>query len=196
MAVGAAAPARRLAAANVAGAWGRGGGRGQVGVCAPDEDVLTLSAEAATRALAASGLQNDIVDGLWWGTTRPPFAEGPSHAVLASALGLSSHSGGALCSGSPHAGMDALVPGPGTAYEQRAGAGAAALVLVSEGGHASMPARVTRTHPSLDRYRPDAESGTRDLYDSRLFREQIFLPIVREVGEQLASLEVDEWSLP
>ena len=23
------------------------------------------------------------VGGLWWGTTRPPFAEGPSHAVLA-----------------------------------------------------------------------------------------------------------------
>jgi len=219
LAVGAAAPTRRLAAADVAAAWGRSGGRGNVAVCAPDEDVLTLSAEAATRALAASGLQNDIVDGLWWGTTRPPFAEGPSHAVLASALGLSSHSGGALCSGSPHAGMDALlaasdaiaagsarvalvvaadalVPGPGTAYEQRAGAGAAALVLVSEGAHASMPARVTRTHPSLDRYRPDAESGTRDLYDSRLFREEIFLPIVREVGEQLASLEVDEWSLP
>ena len=109
LAVGAAAPARRLAAADVAAAWGRGGGRGQVGVCAPDEDVLTLSAEAASRAVAASGLENDIIDGLWWGTTRPPFAEGPSHAVLAAALGLSAHSGGALCSGSPHAGMDALL---------------------------------------------------------------------------------------
>ena len=65
LAVGAAAPARRLAAADVAAAWGRGGGRGQVGVCAPDEDVLTLSAEAASRAMPASGLENDIVDGLW-----------------------------------------------------------------------------------------------------------------------------------
>jgi 3-hydroxy-3-methylglutaryl CoA synthase len=53
LAVGAAAPARRLAAADVADAWGRGGGRGQVGVCAPDEDVLTLSAEAASRSIAA-----------------------------------------------------------------------------------------------------------------------------------------------
>ena len=165
--------------------------------------------------MAASGLENDIVDGLWWGTTRPPFAEGPSHAVLASALGLSAHSGGALCSGSPHAGMDALlgaydaiaagkdpgplaglVPGPGTTFEERAGAGAAAVVLVSEGGHASLPARVTRTHPFLDRYRSDADDGTRDLYDARLFREEIFLPVVQEVGEQLASLDIDEWSLP
>jgi len=219
MAVGSAAPAWRLAAADVAAAWGRGGGRGEVAVCAPDEDVLTLSVEAATRAMAASGLQNDIVDGVWWGTSRPPFAEGPSHAVLASALGLSSHSGGSLCSGSPHAGMDALVgaadaitagsarvalvvaadavvPGTGTAFEARAGAGAAALVLVSEGGTASIAARTTRTHPFLDRYRADGEFGTRDLYDGRLFREEVFLPIVGEVGEHLATLDLDEWSLP
>ena len=219
LAVGAAAPARRLRAADVAAAWGRGGARGQVGVCAPDEDVLTLAAEAGSRALAASGLEHDIVDGLWWGTTRPPFAEGPSHAVLASALGLSAHSGGALCAGSPHAGMeallgasdaiaagsarvalvvtaDALVPGAGTSFEQRAGAGAAAAVLAAEGGQAALPVRVTRTHPFLDRYRSDADEGTRDLYDARLFREEIFLPAMQEVGEQLASLGVDEWSLP
>jgi hydroxymethylglutaryl-CoA synthase len=219
MAVGAVAPARRLAAADVAAAWGRRGGRGQVAVCPPDEDVLTLSAEAAGRAMAAAGLEKENIDGVWWGTTRPPFAEGPSHAVLASALGLSANSGGFLCSGSPHAGMDALlaaadaiaagsarvamvvaadalVPGPGTSYEERAGAGAAALVLASEGGNASIAARVTRSHPFLDRYRADGESGTRDVYDSRLFREEVFLPIIREVGEHLAALDIDEWSLP
>jgi hydroxymethylglutaryl-CoA synthase len=220
LSVGAAAPSLRLPAAEVATAWGRGGGgTAQAAVCAPDEDVLTLAAEAAGRALDASGLQHDIVDGLWWGTTRPPFAEGPSHAVLAAALGLSSHSGGALSSGSPHAGMeallgaadavaagsarvalvvaaDALLPGPGTAFEARSGAGAAALVLVSDGGAASITARVTRTHPVLDRYRGDHEPATRDLYDSRLFREEIFVPIVREVGEHLAVLEVRAWSLP
>jgi hydroxymethylglutaryl-CoA synthase len=91
---------------------------------------------------------------------------------------------------------DAVVPGPGTAYEGRAGAGAAAMVLVSDGGHAALAARVTRTRPVLDRYRGDGESSTRDLYDSRLFRDQIFVPIVREVGEQLAALDVRAWSLP
>ena len=180
LAVGAAAPAWRLPASEVAAAWGRSGGKGQAAVCAPDEDVLTLAAEAASRALAASGLQTDIVDGLWWGTTRPPFAEGPSHAVLARAIGLSHRSGGALCSGSPHAGMeallgaadaigagsarvavvvvsDAIIPGLGSGYETRAGAGAAAVVLVSHGGDASLGARVTRTQPFLDRYRGDDE---------------------------------------
>jgi len=219
LAVGAAAPAWRLSAADVGAAWGRKPGRGQAAVCAPDEDVLTLAAEAAGRALAVSGLQTDIVDGLWWGTSRPPFAEGPSHAVLASAIGLSHRSGGILCSGSAHSGMEALlgaadaigagsarvalvvvsdapVPGPGTAYEARAGAGAAALLLVSFGGNASLGARVTRSHPFLDRYRGDREHEIRDLYDPRLFREEVFLPTMRELGEQLGALDVRTWSLP
>ena len=220
LAVGAAAPAWRLDAAEVGAAWSRGG-HGQAAVCAPDEDVLTLAAEAAGRALAASGLQTDIVDGLWWGTTRPPFAEGPSHAVLARAIGLSHRSGGTLCSGSPHSGMDALlsaadaigagtarvavvvvsdalVPGNGTPFEARAGAGAAAVVLVSHGGNAMLTERVTRTQPFLDRYRGDGEAHTRDLYDPRLFREEIFLPTMRELGEQLmgADGEIRAWSLP
>ena len=223
LAVGAAAPAWRLDAADVGAAWGRSG-RGQASACAPDEDVLTLAAEAAGRALESSGLQTDIVDGLWWGTTRPPFAEGPSHAVLARAIGLSHRSGGALCSGSPHAGMeallsaadaigagtarvavvvvsDALIPGNGTPYEARAGAGAAAIVLVSHGGNAMLTERVTRTQPFLDRYRGDGEAATRDLYDPRLFREEIFLPTMRELGEQLVALagaddQIRAWSLP
>src|SRR3954468_16550483 len=100
---GAGAPAYRATAADIGAAWGRRAGRGQAAVCAPDEDTLTLAWDAATRALAAAGGDPAEGDGLWWGTPRPPFAEGPSHAVLATALGLSSHASGALCSGSPHA---------------------------------------------------------------------------------------------
>ncbi len=219
LSAGAATPALRLAGADVDAAWGRLAGRGRAAVCAPDEDVLTLAVEAATRALDAAGLDPVSIDGVWWGTSRPPFAEGPSHAVLAAAVGLSSRSGGALLSGSTHAGMEALLaaadavaagsaqvtlvvasdamrPGLGTAFESRAGAGAAAVVLAAEGGTASLSARVTRTRPLLDRYRADGEATTRDLYDPRLFREEVFLPAVREVGEQLAALDVREWSLP
>jgi hydroxymethylglutaryl-CoA synthase len=219
IAVGAAAPAWRLPASEVAAAWGRRGGRGQAAACPPDEDVLTLAADAARQALGASGLQTDIVDGLWWGTSRPPFAEGPSHAILAAAIGLSTKSGGALCSGSPHAGLeallgaadavaagsarvalvvasDAIIPGPGTGFEERSGAGAAAYVLTNDDGAASIGARVTRTHPYLDRYRGDREHTTRDLYDGRLFREEVFVPTMRDIGEQLASLDPTAWSLP
>jgi hydroxymethylglutaryl-CoA synthase len=219
LAVGAASASWRLPASEVNAAWGRAGGSGPAAVCAPDEDTLTLAAEAAGRALAASGLQTDIVDGLWWGTSRPPFAEGPSHAVLARAVGLSHRSSGALCAGSPHAGLeallgaadavgagtarvalvvvsDAVVPGLGSAFEARAGAGAAALLLVSHGGGAALGPRVTRTHPYLDRYRGDRELATRDVYDSRLFRDEIFLPTMRELVEQLGALSIDRWSLP
>jgi hydroxymethylglutaryl-CoA synthase len=217
--VGAAAPAWRLAAVDVAAAWGRGGGRGQVAVCPPDEDTLTLAWDAATRALRAANVEPARVDALCWGTSRPPFAEGPSHAFLAAALGLHEHAGGMLCGGSAHAGMDALVagadavaagsatvalvvvsdairPGPGTGFETRSGAGAAAVVLAADGGHASVGARVTRSRPLLDRYRGDGEAVLRDLYDARLFREEIFLPAVAEVVRALGAFPVGRWSLP
>jgi 3-hydroxy-3-methylglutaryl CoA synthase len=219
-AVGAAAPAWRVRAANVGAAWGRKGGSASSAVCAPDEDVLTLGAAAASDALGHAGIEASLVDGLWWGCTRPPFAEGPSHAVLSAAIGLGPHAGGALTSGSPHAGIeallgaadaiaagsarvaivvvsDALVPGLGTAFEVRCGAGAAAVLLTSGAdGPATISTRVTRTHPLLDRYRGDSESTTRDLYDARLFREEMFLPPVQEVAEHLAALNVRAWSLP
>jgi hydroxymethylglutaryl-CoA synthase len=217
--VGAAAASLRLSAAEVAAAWGRGGGRGQAAVCAPDEDTLTLAWDAAMRALRAADIEPGAVDGLWWGTSRPPFAEGPSHAVLAAALGLSPQASGALHAGSPHAGMEALLgasdavaagsarvalvvvsdalrPGPGGAVEARTGAGAAAIVLGAEGGAASLGVRVTRSQPFLDRYRGDGESETRDLYDARLFREEVFLPLVGEVATALASFDIRAWSLP
>ncbi len=219
-AVGVAAPSLRLSAAEVGGAWGRRGGRGVSGVCAPDEDPLTLAAAAGLDALHHAATAPGLIDGLWWGCTRPPFAEGPSHAVLSAALGLNSHAGGALMSGSPHAGIeallgaadavaagtaqralvivsDALVPGLGTTFEARCGAGAAALVLSNDpSGPATLSTRVTRSHPLLDRYRGTDELTTRDLYDARLFREEMFLPSVVEVAEHLAPLDVRAWSLP
>jgi hydroxymethylglutaryl-CoA synthase len=216
-AAGAAAPGLRLAAADVAAAWGGRGGRGTVAVCAPDEDCLTLSWLAATRALSAAGLDPGVVDGLWWGTSRPPFAEGPSHAVLAAALRLRPDAGGLLCSGSPHAGIDALVcardavaagsartalvvaadalvPGPGTTFEQRAGAAAVAVVVSADGAGARFADHVTRNLPVVDRYRGDGETATRDLYDPRLFREEVFLPLLTAVGR--AAGEADAWSIP
>jgi hydroxymethylglutaryl-CoA synthase len=217
--VGAAAPELRLRAADVGAAWGRGG-RGEVAVCAPDEDTLTLAWQAADRALAAAGVESGQIDALYWGTSRPPFAEGPSFAFLAASLSLAATVGGALCAGSTHAGMealaagtdaisagsarvalviasDALRPGPGTGFEARCGAGAAALVLAVDGPvTATIGARVTRTRPFLDRYRGDGEVDNRDMYDARLFREQIFLPVVRDVAEILAAFDVRAWSLP
>lgn len=217
--LGTTTPRFRLDASEVAGAWGRKGGRGQSGVCGADEDTLTLAAEAVGRALAAAGVDPSAVDGLWWGTTRPPFAEGPSHAVLASACSLPHHARGALCAGSPHAGMDALLgaadavtagsvgvavvvasdallPGLGSGFEPRCGAGAVAFVLGRDGGPARLGLHVTRALPALDRYRGDGETATREVYDARMFREAVFVPLVLDVAEHLRALEPRAWSLP
>ena len=217
--VGAAAPALRLAAAEVAGAWG-GGGRGTVAVCDADEDTLTLAWRAAIDALEAAGVAAAEVSGLWWATARPPFAEGPSHAFLSTALGLAPGATALLCSGSPHAGHGSTrrrlgrpgrrprpawpwwwrptpcCPGSGTAGEFSTGAGAAAFVLGSidaaAGGNGSgPPARLVRRTTSVlavvDRYRGDAEKATGDVYDPRLFREEVFLPLLTAVGQELVA---------
>ena len=101
--VGVAAPELRLSASDVGAAWGRGG-RGQMAVCAPDEDTLTLAWQAADRALRAAGIEAAAVDGLYWGTSRPPYAEGPSFAFLAATLGCPATIAGTLSAGSAHAG--------------------------------------------------------------------------------------------
>ena len=216
--VGAGAPALRLAASDIGVAWGRGG-RGRIAACAPDEDTLTLAWDAATAALAAAGVEADAIDAIYWGTSRPPFAEGPSLPFLSSALGLRSHVGGALFAGSAHAGMDALAagsdrvaagraryvlvvvsdalrPGLGTGFEARCGAGAAAVVLTAFSGPASLDVYVSHSRPFVDRYRGDGEVDNRDLYDARLFREEIFLPSVEVVTDDMAQSNVDAWSLP
>ena len=90
---------------------------------------------------------------------------------------------------------DALRPGLGTGFEARCGAGAAAVVLANEGG-AALGARVSHSRPLVDRYRGDGEVDNRDLYDARLFREEIFLPSVEAVTSALAGETVRAWSLP
>jgi len=213
-AVGAAAPSLRVEAHDIASAWGARG-RGSVAVCAADEDPLTLAWSAATDALAADG--GDAPTGLWWGTTRPPFAEGPSWSYLAAALGVGPE--GALFSGSPHAGVeallaawdavaagtvhtalvvasDALVPDLGSSFERRAGAGAVAVVIGTGHGPARLTTRTTRSRPALDRYRGDLESATRDTYDPRAIRQLVFLPEVLAAAADVAAPADATWSLP
>jgi len=216
--VGVAAPTLRLSTRDVNAAWGKGGGRGQSAVCASDEDTLTLAWAACDRALDAADLAACDIDGLWWGTTRPPFAEGPSWTHLAAVLRLGPSTDGSLCSGSTHAGIEALLaaadavaagrvqralvvmsesllPGTGTGVESATGAGAAAVLLTNE-GPAPLGTRVTRSVPVLDRYRGDREPTTREAYDGRLFREEVYLPLLTDVGRAAGAADGARWSLP
>jgi 3-hydroxy-3-methylglutaryl CoA synthase/uncharacterized OB-fold protein len=221
--VGAALPAGRLAVADVAAAWGQGGGRGTLAVCGPDEDALTLGWAAAEAALAAAGLSPDDVGGLWWGTARPPLPEGPSWAYLATAIGLSQGVAGLLAGGSTHAGLDALgaawdalaagaveralvvasdalVPGEATGAERSTGAGAVALLLARPGrGEAAgrLVRRAGVVRPLLDRYRGEGQDGTGDPYDPRLFRDRELLPLAKAAAAALGAVpEGARWSVP
>jgi hydroxymethylglutaryl-CoA synthase len=217
-AVGVGVAERRLPISEIGAAWGRGG-RGQVAVCSADEDTLTLAWTAADAALAAAGRAGSSIDGLWWGTTRPPFAEGPSWSYLAAALGLGGDTHGALLSGSPHSGLDALLaaadavaagrvttalvvggdallPGAGSGFEAACGAGAVAVIVQAGDGPAIVGRSATRHEPVLDRYRGDREDETRDVYDGRLFREEIFLPIATRCAGALSVDGATRWSLP
>ena len=216
--VAVAAPALRLPLAEVNAAWGRKGGRGQVAVCRSDEDTLTLAATAGLRALEAAGAGPDDVGGLWWGTARAPFAEGPSWATLAATLRLGGTVDGALSTGSSHAGVDALLaaadaiaagrvdsalvvtsdalrPALGSGHETAAGAGAAAVVLRRGSGPARLDSVTSRWEPLLDRYRGDEESETREAYDGRLFREEVYLPLGAAVTEALGANAGSRWSI-
>ena len=39
-------------------------------------------------------------------------------------------------------------------------------------------ARTTRAMPAVDRYRADGDGATGDVYDARLFREEVFVPLL------------------
>ena len=63
-----------------------------------------------------------------------------------------------------------------------------------DGAPAVLGPRASRWMAALDRYRGDHEDTTRDVYDGRLFREEIFLPLAAETA---AALGTDSrWSLP
>jgi hydroxymethylglutaryl-CoA synthase len=92
---------------------------------------------------------------------------------------------------------DSLVPGVGTAGESTTGAGAVAYVLGAldhgaSGGNGSGPparlvGRATSVLAAVDRYRGDAERATGDVYDGRLFREEVFVPLLTAVGGSLGA---------
>ena len=224
--VGAALGSVYIDVSEVTRSWGSATrpGSATIRVCADDEDSLTLAWQAGTAALDAARWDlstgpaqrptSGLPIGVWWGTSRPPFGEGPSHSYLVASLGLPEDTAGTLITGSVHAGMDALLaamdaiaagsvtsalvvasdavlPGTGTAVERATGAGAAAFLLEPEAagpdGVTSLiiTIRASRSVPILDRYRGEAQPEVGDLYDPRLFREAVFLPSVESMGRAL-----------
>jgi len=153
---GAYVPRYRLPAAEVARVWtGKAGGGLPVkekAVAGLDEDVITMSIEAARNALHRAGIAPDALRAVWVGSESHPYAVKPSGTVVAEAIGAAPHVQAGdwqfACKAGTEAmvaaiamvgagmgnyalaiGMDTAQGRPGDALEYTAAAGGAAYIL-------------------------------------------------------------------
>lgn len=152
---GAYVPRFRLPASEVARMW-RGDDGGlpikEKAVPGLDEDVITMSIEAARNALARAAIDPGEIRAVWVGSESHPYSVKPTSTVVAEALGATPHTQAAdwefACKAGTEAmqaaigfvgsgmanyalsiGMDTAQGRPGDALEYTAGAGGAALLL-------------------------------------------------------------------
>ena len=152
---GAYVPRYRLPASEVARVWTDGEGGLPIkekAVAGIDEDVATMSIEAARNAMARAGVSPTMIRAVWVGSESHPYAVKPTSTIVAEAIGavpnvqaadwqFACKAGteamvaaiGFVGSGmAPYAmaiGMDIAQGRPGDALEYTAGAGGAAFVL-------------------------------------------------------------------
>ncbi len=88
---GAYVPRYRLPATEVARIWAGGKAGGlpvkEKAVAGLDEDVITMSIEAARNALARAGISAEALRAVWVGSESHPYAVKPSGTVVAEAIG-------------------------------------------------------------------------------------------------------------
>ncbi len=153
---GAYIPRYRLPAAEVARVWTGGAGGTPItekAVPGPDEDVVTISIEAARNGLArAGGVDPRLIGAVWVGSESHPYAVKPTSTVVAEAIGATPFTQAGdwefACKAGTEAfqaavgfvgagmtryalaiGADTAQGRPGDALEYTAGAGGAAYLL-------------------------------------------------------------------
>ena len=152
---GAYVPRYRLPATEVARVWTDGEGGTPIkekAVAGLDEDVVTMSIEAARNALLRAGIAPDQIRAVWVGSESHPYAVKPTSTIVAEAIGATPNVQAAdwefACKAGTEAmvaamglvgskmadyalalGMDTAQGRPGDALEYTAGAGGAAYIL-------------------------------------------------------------------
>lgn len=151
---GAYIPRYRVPGADIAKLWvGRGSGTvKEKSVPGLDEDVITMSVEAARNALARGGIHAHQLRAVWIGSESHPYAVKPSGTVVAEAIGATPHISAGDWEFACKAGTEAMVAAmglvgsgmgryalaigadtaqgrPGDALEYTAGAGCAAFII-------------------------------------------------------------------
>jgi hydroxymethylglutaryl-CoA synthase len=151
-------PRYRLPASEVARVWTGGAGGLPVvekAVAGLDEDVVTMSIEAARNALQRAMIDPDEIRAVWVGSESHPYAVKPTSTLVAEAIGATPHTQAAdwefACKAGTEAiqaaigfvgsgmaeyalsiGMDTAQGRPGDALEYTAAAGGAAYILGPE----------------------------------------------------------------
>lgn len=155
---GAYVPRYRLPAAEVARVWTEGASALPIkekAVPGLDEDVATMSIEAARNALARAAIDPTLIRAVWVGSESHPYAVKPTSTIVAEALGAVPNTQAAdwqfACKAGTEAlqaaigfvgssmadyalsiGMDTAQGRPGDALEYTAGAGGAAYLVGPE----------------------------------------------------------------
>jgi hydroxymethylglutaryl-CoA synthase len=152
---GAYVPRYRLPASEVARVWTGGEGALPIkekAVPGLDEDVATMSIEAARNAMQRAGVSPSRVRAVWVGSESHPYAVKPTSTIVAEAIGATPHVqagdwqfackagteamvaaiglvGSGMADYALAIGMDTAQGKPGDALEYTAGAGGAAFLL-------------------------------------------------------------------
>lgn len=148
-------PRFRLPGAEVARVWTGGLGGSPVtekAVAGPDEDVTTMSIEAARNALARAAIDPQALRAVWIGSESHPYAVKPTSTIVAESIGASPNIQAAdwefACKAGTEAvqasiglvgsgmgrytlsiGMDTAQSRPGDALEYTAASGGAAFII-------------------------------------------------------------------
>ncbi len=164
---GAFIPRLRIRSQEIARVWGKDGeamsrGLNIIGKSVPnvDEDVITISVEAARNAMRRCGISGDDIGAIFTGSESHPYAVKPTSTIVAEAIGAAPHLTAAdfefackagtaaiqACMGMVGAGLikygmaigaDTSQGAPGDALEYSASAGGAAYLIGKDGKDSS-----------------------------------------------------------
>ncbi len=199
-------PLYRVKKEEIGKAWDTGG-RGELVVTGPDEDVITMATEASVNALKQAGISGDQVDAIYLASNSTPYLESGSTGVIADVLHCGqqlevaefSHTTAAAI-GAWKAATDAVASGRkknilviasdsrpaggGSEMELTFGAGAVALVIGDGQPLVEVEASYSHNTGFMDRWRSPEDSNVRD-YDPRFSREYGFVRHVQAATKGL-----------
>jgi len=186
-------PKFRLKQEDAAKAWG-GWSAGEKAVCANDEDIITMAAEASQNAITHAGVDPSEIGAIYIGTCSSPYIEQNVTPILAETLGLGPETSMMDFCGSLNAGgmalqacLDAIAAkrikcGIVIASEKRAtttasageagfGCGAAAFVIGTKDTIVDIEGIYNYSTLFLDRWRAVTDNFVSDHFDIIFDRE-------------------------